>query len=217
MKKIFLAGICVMLLAGCSASPETVQTAIAQTQAAILNLTPTVDPQIQIQTAIAETQALTASAESLAATVESRIQTSVASTLTALPPAATSTPAATATPEATATMTYLPHPTITNTPEPFVPSGPITLLKVENQGNHTVKLTWEAEGSFLDGFYVVWSASNAEPNFNTDYWYYFSNGKLRSAIVDVKQSNVFNFRICEYKRSSQTCENYSNVITIAVN
>lgn len=216
IRKLSIA-LCILVLTGCSATPETVQTAIAQTQAAEKDMSPTADQEIQIQTGVAQTLALTSTAEILATQIEERISTAVVGTLTALPPAATTTPAETATPIATETRTIQPRPSITNTTEPVIPSGPITLTSLENLGGGKVKLIWEAEGSFVDGFNVVWATTNPEPAYPNDYWVYFGNGNNRSAVVDVKLANVYFFKVCEFIRSRGTCENYSNAEAIAVN
>lgn len=217
MEKKLLFAVLIFILAGCSASPETVQTAIAQTQVAELNLTPTTPQDVLVQTAVAQTEVVTQTAQAMETAIEQRIATGVAGTLTAMPPAATATPAETATPAATETRTPQPRPSITNTSEPIIPSGPITLTSVTNEGSGKVKLTWEAEGSFVDGFVVVWATQNPEPAYPGDYWVYFGNGKNRSAVVDVKLANVYFFRVCEFVRSNGSCKNYSNAEAIAVN
>lgn len=218
MKRKLWIALCILALAGCTATPETVQTAIAQTQAAENTLTPTLDQGSQVQTGVALTLlASTGTAEALETVIEERIATAVAGTLTALPPPPTATPAETATPTATETRTPQAFPSITNTPEPVIPSGPITLTSLESLGSGQVKLVWEAEGSFVDGLHVVWSTTNPTPAYPNDYWVYFGNGKLRSVVVDVKLANVYFFRVCEYIRSRGTCENYSNAEAIAVN
>lgn len=210
MKKNLLTILLFGMLSSCAPSPEAVQTAIALTQAADVNKTPTLLEEDRIQTAIVQTQAATATAEVLATQVEERIQAAVVQTLTALAPTITPTPQETATPSSTPTRTAQPRPSITNTPETVVPSGPITITSLEYLGEGKVKITWQAEGSFLGGFTVVWSRSNPMPAYPDDYWVYFGNGKLRSAVVDVTQPDNYFFRVCEFVHSTGRCENYSN-------
>ncbi|MCC6146434.1 MAG: hypothetical protein IT308_02580 [Anaerolineaceae bacterium] len=212
MKKRLLLLTIVILLAGCAPAPEAVQTAIAQTQAADMLKTPAVLEEDRIQTAIVQTQAATLTAELLATQVEARVGTSVVQTLTALPPAATATPAQTTTPLTpvpAAASTAQPRPSITNTLETIIPSGPITITSLEYLGDGKVKVNWECQGSFPGGFTVVWSKSNPEPAYPDDYWVYFGNGKLRSAVVDVTQPDNYFFRVCEFVHRTGRCENYS--------
>jgi len=210
MKKSLMIILLFAALSSCAPSPEALQTAIALTQAADVNKTPTLPEEDRLQTAIVQTQAVTATAEQLATQVEERIQAAIVQTLTALAPTITPTPHETATPAPTATYTAQPRPSITNTQEPFVPSGPITITSLQYLGEGKVKINWEAAGSFLGGFTVVWSKTNPQPAYPDDYWVYFGNGKLRSAVVDITQPDNYFFRVCEFIHSTGRCENYSN-------
>lgn len=211
---LFLPG---LLLAACAPAENVVQTAVAQTMAAIPSATPTT-PNIEEMVINAVNQTMTPMIAALSTFSSQQIETSVVQTLTAIVPTVTETPLISPTPltpTPTITNTREPWPTITNTPEPFIPSGPITLAKIDNMEEYKVKLTWEAEGSFLNGFFVLWSDS-AEPTPDNSYWYYFSNGKTRSAVVDIKQAKTYNFRVCELNADRKTCIQYSNVIQFSV-
>lgn len=212
MKINLLITLLFIMLSSCAPSPEAVQTAIVQTQAADANKTPTLPEEDRVQTAIVQTQAVTVTAEVLATQVEERIQSAVVQTLTALAPTITPTPQETATPAPTLTMTAQPRPSITNTLETIIPSGPITITNLEYLGTGKVKVTWEGVGSFPGGFTVVWSKTNPMPAYPDDYWVYFGNGKLRTAVVDVTQPDNYFFRVCEFIHSTGRCENYSNAV-----
>ena len=207
-----------LTLAGCAPAETVLQTAIAQTQAALPTATSS-DPgnQSLIQTAVAQT--LTPAAAAVSTTSADRIKTAVIQTLTALPPTWTPTPQVSPTPLTpvpSATATHAPWPTITNTVEAYLPSGPITLTRVEANGDNKANLTWQAEGSFQNGFYVVWSPANAMPAYPNDYWFYFANGHARTAVVDVKQAKTYFFRVCEFAADRKSCVNYSNAVQVAI-
>ena len=206
-----------LMLAACTPLETVVQTAIAQTQEAVPTVTITVlSDQNRIQTAVAQTLVPLA----MTSTVSSqRIPTAVIQTLTALAPTQTLVPPASPTPLTpipTLTNTHVPWPTITNTPEAIIPSGPITLDSVEDNGNNQARLTWEAAGSFVDGLYVVWSPHNAQPAYPDDYWFYFASGHTRTAVVDVKQAGTYYFRVCEFTSDHKHCTNYSNAIQLTI-
>lgn len=217
MKKILFISLIILLAAGCSPSPAAVQTAIAETQdfSSTATSTPISDEE-RIQTVLAQTQAPTLTAAVFETAVEERIGTSVVQTLTAIAPTQTPTLAETLTPTATMTLTPRPWPTITNTPEPIIPSGAIKLVSLENLDGKKVKVNWEAEGSFVDGFHVLYSKINAEPTYPNDYWFYFADGKSRSAVIEVNQPDVYSFRVCEYIHRTGQCQNYSNTVVFAV-
>ena len=203
-----------LLLVSCAPEETVIQTAIAHTQEAAITATQSEQGnQSRVLTAVAQT--LTP----MAAISSQNIQIAVIQTLTSIAPSQTQAPlfsptVTTLTP--TITLTRTPRPTITNTVEAAIPSGPITLTKVEDAGNEKASLSWEAEGNFLNGIYIVWSPSNAAPVFPTDYWNYFANGHIRSAAVDVKQGNTYYFRVCEVAHDGKQCINYSNAIQATI-
>ena len=218
MKKFFANLILCLTLAACTPTEALVRTAIVQTQQAAPTVTETeISSQSLVQTAVAQT--LTPAAATLSSDSSQRLQTALVQTLTSLPPTSTPTPQISPTPQTpspTATVTHAPYPTITITTEPFIPSGPITLNSVEDTGDYKVRLTWQAEGSFPNGLYVVWSPKNSQPSYPDDYWTYFVNGHTRSGIVDVKQAKTYYFRVCEFDADRKHCINYSNVIQFTV-
>lgn len=217
IKSIFALFLLGSLLAACAPAESVLQTAVAQTMAAIPSATPTM-PNIEEMVSNAVNQTMTPIVAAFSTFSAQQLETAVVQTLTAIVPTITETPLISptpVTPTPTITNTHAPWPTITNTPEPFIPSGPITLAKIDNMEDYKVKLTWEAEGSFLNGFFVLWSDS-AEPTPDNSYWYYFSNGKTRSAVVDIKQAKTYNFRVCELNADRKTCIQYSNVIQFTV-
>jgi hypothetical protein len=218
MKIYFISLLFCLILAACTPSETIVQTAIVQTQNAVPTATSS-EPGNQkiIQTAVAQT--LTPAFGAVSTDSAYRIQTAVIQTLTAQVPTLTSTPQISPTPltpTPTVTSTHAPWPTITNTIEAYVPSGPITLASVEDTGDNKARLTWQADGSFQNGFYVVWSPSNSQPAYPDDYWFYFANGHLRTAIVDVKQAKAYYFRVCELDTERKNCVNYSNAIQVTI-
>lgn len=205
-------------LVACTPTESVIQTAIVQTQTAAPTITPT-ERNIQelMQTSVAQT--LTPAVAALSTSSAQQIEVSVMQTLTAIVPTATATPLISSTPTPltpTVTSTHAPWPTITNTPEPYIPSGPITLTEVKNLGENRVRLSWQADGSFLNGFYVIWSSNEAEPAYPDSYWYYFSDGHIRSAEVEVKEAKTYYFRICEVDADHKNCASYSNVLQFAV-
>lgn len=214
IKKFILLTTTVLILAACTPTESVVQTAIAKTLTAAPTASPTgMSNQELIQTAVIQT--LTPAAATASAGSSSQIQTVVIQTLTAIVPTQTATPLISPTPltpTPSITSTHKPWPTITNTPEPYIPSGPITLTDVIDMGNNSLRLNWQAQGSFPDGFYVLWSPSNSEPSYPNDYWYYFVNGHARSGVIDVKQAKTYYFRVCEFNAEKKQCGNYSNAI-----
>lgn len=212
-KPLLLFLLCTLLTA-CTPAETLVQTAIAQTQTAAPTHTATgLSQEALAQTAVDQTLTPAAAAVSTAAGYQ--IQTAVAQTLTAVVPTQTATPLISPTPltpTPTITNTPMPWPTITNTVEAFVPSGAITLVSAEDGGDNKVYVSWLAEGSFVDGFIVVWSATNTEPAYPGDYWNRFPDGHTRSAVVDVLQTETYYFRVCEYDAGGDHCDNYSNTV-----
>ncbi len=202
-----------VLLAACAPTENLIQTAIVQTQTAAPTATATgLSLQDLLQTAVGQT--LTPAIAALSTNSAQQMEAAVQQSLTASVPTATATPLISSTPTPptpTITNTHGPWPTITNTPEPYIPSGPITLTKVEALGDNKVELSWEAEGSFFNGFAVVWSPSNAAPAMPDSYWYSFANGHMRSAEVDVKLAKTYYFRVCELNEK-RSCISYSNTI-----
>jgi hypothetical protein len=146
-----------------------------------------------------------------------RIQTAIAQTLAAQPsptlPADTSTPLPTETP---VPPTPRPKPTITPTHVVIIPSGPITITGMENVGSSTVQIDWQAEGSFVDGFKIVYSRKHPEPSYPDDLWVFIGTGSARSARVSIGQSDTYSFRVCEYIQNGDQCVNYSNVYQFTV-
>lgn len=215
-KTLLIFGLC-MILACCTPAETIVQTAIAQTQAAAPTNTATgLSNQALVETAVAQTLTPAAAAAAMAVSIASgeQIQTAVVQTLTALVPTQTVTPLISptpVTPTPTITNTHLPWPTITNTVEPFIPSGPITLTNIVDNGGNQVSLTWQADGSFVNGFCIVWSGIHSEPSYPDDYWARF-NGHARSAVVEVLQSGSHYFRIGEMDAGGDRCINYSNIV-----
>jgi hypothetical protein len=218
IKKYFSTLLLCLILAACTPVETVVQTAIAQTQNAVPTAT-SVEPgnQKMIQSAVAQT--LTPAFGAVSTDSGYRIQTAVNQTLTAIIPTQTPTPLISPTPltpTPTLTSTHAPWPTITNTIEPYVPSGPITLSSVKDAGDYKAQLSWQAEGSFQNGFYVLWSANNSQPTYPDDYWFYFANGHIRTAVVNVKQGKAYYFRICEFDTDRKNCVNYSNVLQVTI-
>lgn len=214
MKKPFWIVLFCMLLASCTPSETVVQTAIAQTQTAAPTATATgLSNEALVQTAVVQT--LTPAAALVSTASGYQIQTAVIQTLTAIVPTQTNTPLISPTPltpTPTITNTHGPWPTITNTVEPFVPSGPITLMSIEDNGNNKIVLNWQADGSFPNGFCVVWSSLTSEPVYPDDYWVRFADGHARSGVVEVLQAKTYYYRICEPDGSGDSCANYSNTV-----
>ena len=218
MKKFPAILVLCFFLAACTPGESAIQTAVAQTRLAAPGTTPTLISNANlVQTAVAAT--LTPAAAAAAVESGLRIQAGVMQTLTALAPTITLTPRESptpATPTPTLTLTHTPWPTITNTIEPFIASGPISLVNLQDSGSEKVLLTWQAEGSFEQGLYVVWSPANPEPAYPGDYWTYFPNGHTRSATVDVKTAKSYYFRVCEFAPDRKRCINYSNTLQLEV-
>jgi hypothetical protein len=204
-------------LAACAPSPAAIQAAIYQTQNAAATATGAVMGEAQrIQTGVVGTISAWGTSTAVEYESEKRIKTAVVLTqgslvsLTQIPP--TPLPSNTSLPPtATRRPTFTPAPPAIT----IIPSGPITITQMENLGDNRVLLTWEAEGSFLDGFVVVWSQSNSEPAYPDDYWARFGNGSIRSIEIQVAAPNNYFFRVCEYN-SSGKCANYSNVYSCNV-
>ena len=198
----------ICLLAACSPTETVVQTAIAQTQTAAPSATAAgPDAQSLMETTLPLT--LMPAAATLLSQRDSQWQTAVVQTLTASIPTAAPT-SETITPSVTATRKI--WPTLTNTAIPYVSSGAMTIQSIEDAGDNKVRVNWDSPGSFLDGFYIVWSPGNAEPSYPNDYWYYFANGRARSVLVEVTQPGTYYYRVCEPANDGKHCINYSNAM-----
>jgi hypothetical protein len=206
----------IFILAACAPSADAVQTAIARTQAAAGTATGAVLGEEQrIQTGVAGTLSVVSTTTAAAAADEARIQTAIAQTqaLQSSPtPFETPLPSETPLPP---TPTRRPTLAPTKTVMVVIPSGPIIITTMESIGNDTAAISWEAEGSFVNGFVIVYSKSHAEPAYPDDYWVRIRDGNARSAQVKVDISDTYSFRVCEVFADGK-CDNYSNVFQIKI-
>jgi hypothetical protein len=100
--------------------------------------------------------------------------------------------------------------TFRNTSETLTPSQ-ITITNIENTELNKARISWSANGSFPEGFKIVWSQTNAQPTFPGDSNTYVSDPAARSATIQGKAGETYNFRICKYLNGE--CSAYSSPYT----
>lgn len=87
----------------------------------------------------------------------------------------------------------------------------IKITDISNTEPGKAKITWEASGTFSNGFKIVYSRSTETPTYGTDSYYAIDNGAYRSAYLDGKTGYTYYYRICRYTGSG--CDLYSNTYT----
>ena len=85
--------------------------------------------------------------------------------------------------------------------------GLINITSISNLNNGKAIVKWNAEGSFPNGFKVVWSLSNPNPVYPGDEDIYLSDPSARSAQVSGMQEKTYYFRVCRLSESK--CDIYS--------
>jgi hypothetical protein len=119
----------------------------------------------------------------------------------------------TATPQDTDTPTPTLEPTATAVPPTQEPQT-ITIASVTDQGSGNILVSWQATGTFTDGFQVVWSTVNQSPIFPSDSSTYVSDSGARSAQFHGDANKLYYVRVCAY--TNNTCGTYSNSSYVAV-
>lgn len=120
----------------------------------------------------------------------------------------TATPQDTDTP--TATLEPSATPTATATALPQV----ISITSVTNQGGGNILVSWQATGTYTNGFQIVWSTTNQTPVFPNDSSTYVSDSSVRSAQFHGDVNQLYFVRVCAY--ANNTCGTYSNTGYVAV-
>jgi hypothetical protein len=72
-------------------------------------------------------------------------------------------------------------------------------------------MTWTAEGSFTNGFKIVYSKTNSTPTFGTDSYFIISDSGTRAAYVDGEPGSKYYYRICRF--TGTVCDSYSPTYT----
>jgi hypothetical protein len=96
---------------------------------------------------------------------------------------------------------------LTNPVNPPV-NGQISILGIQNNENGKAVITWNASGSFPNGFIVVWSDTNTNPVFPGSDNVYLSDPGARSAQVFGIPGKTYNFRVC--RNTGTSCDIYSS-------
>jgi hypothetical protein len=86
----------------------------------------------------------------------------------------------------------------------------ITIQKVEGTGTGQAKVSWSVNGSFSNGFKVVWSDNNTAPKYPDDSAVY-AGADARSATITGTPGTKYYIRICKYNGSG--CDFYSGKVT----
>lgn len=121
--------------------------------------------------------------------------------------------------------TALPSTTLTPTATKWVitPNSPggngggtavtpfIKITSITNTDPGKARITWEATGTFTNGFKIVYSRSSNPPVYGTDSYYAIDNGAYRTAYLDGKTGYTYYYRICRW--TGTTCDTYSNTYT----
>ncbi len=89
----------------------------------------------------------------------------------------------------------------------------ITIASVVSKGTGKALITWDAAGSFANGFRILYSKSHSTPVYGTDPYFGIADGTIRSAYLDGSPGSTYYYRICRFTGS--TCDLYSNVYTFA--
>ncbi len=84
----------------------------------------------------------------------------------------------------------------------------ITITNISNTSSGKATVSWNATGSFSNGFKVVWSADTKNPVYPGNDYVYMSDPSARSAGVNGTAGKKYYFRVCEYLGGS--CGIYSN-------
>jgi hypothetical protein len=87
-------------------------------------------------------------------------------------------------------------------------SSSITITNVSDAGSGKARITWNATGTFANGFAIVYSQSSATPYVGGYPYYVVSNNSTRIAYVDGTPGVKYYYRICRI--SGTTCDIYSN-------
>lgn len=87
----------------------------------------------------------------------------------------------------------------------------IVLTGVSAAGTGKAKVAWAANGSFSQGFAIVYSTSTTAPYVGGYPYYVVGDSAARSAYVDGTPGTVVYYRVCRYTGSS--CDVYSNTYT----
>ncbi|HET59189.1 MAG TPA: fibronectin type III domain-containing protein [Chloroflexi bacterium] len=104
---------------------------------------------------------------------------------------------------------------ITETKTPTPDASSISLNPIIDEGSGSVTVKWIAEGSFPQGFKVVWSDVVNQPTFPENDWYRVSSPSDRTAtIAGFESGKTYYFRVCRYLDG--VCDIYSNMRLIAV-
>jgi hypothetical protein len=141
--------------------------------------------------------------------------------VTATPEPETKVLVVTATPEA---VQYV---IITATPEPAteVPTAtatsaptatPVPVIKMANttlQSDHSIYVSWNADGYMPSGFEVVWSTTNSSPSFPGDSSTYISDVNARTATIQTESGKTYYIRVCRYINGA--CDLYSDVVSVS--
>jgi hypothetical protein len=121
----------------------------------------------------------------------------------------TATPFAPAAGEAEQYTPVSPFASPTASVAPTSSTGPIKITSVEDRGNGTAIIHWEANGTFPSGFQVVWSSIHENPTYPDDSSAYASEPGARSALISGKVGTIYYARVCRYNNGG--CDQYSNV------
>ena len=113
------------------------------------------------------------------------------------------------------TTTKTPKPTKEPVPTATPDASSIVLNSVVDEGCGAVRVNWTPDGSFPNGFKILWSDVNNPPVFPGDPNYLESSPSATSVYLDGYTDGVtYYFRVCRFDGGG--CDVYSNVVTYTV-
>lgn len=87
----------------------------------------------------------------------------------------------------------------------------IKITNIVDGGPGKALISWEAFGTFTNGFKIVYSKTSTTPVFGTDPYFVVKDGTTRAAYVDGASGTKYYYRICRY--TGTTCDMYSNAVS----
>jgi hypothetical protein len=83
----------------------------------------------------------------------------------------------------------------------------LSITNISNQSLGKALISWDANGSFPNGFKIVWSSSSGYPVFPGDDSLDVSESNSRSAVVSGTPGTLYYFRVCHF--TGRGCDSYS--------
>lgn len=101
--------------------------------------------------------------------------------------------------------------TATPAPSSTSTNANLYITNITNTVLGQAQIFWTANGSFSNGFRLVYSKTDSTPTYGEDPYYAINDGTVRSAYINGDPGYTYYYRICRYTGS--TCDVYSNTYT----